>query len=85
MRTDDPASYTEDKIWGDYNGDKTLWNHGTEQWCNMEGQYVHIVADLSHMAGKYAASISKQYEMALCNLGLFGTRYVRSRPAIEYL
>ena len=28
-----------------------IWNFGKEVWCNLEGRYMHIVADLAHLAG----------------------------------
>ena len=69
MRTDDASSYTI----GDYTGtsvtDKNFWNYGAEIWCNMEGQYTTIVADLS--------ILSTAYEMSVCSLGIMGTEYVR--------
>ena len=48
MRTDDSSNYhtwTADAIYND------VWNYGKEVWCNLEGRYMHIVADLSHLAG----------------------------------
>ena len=27
----------------------TFWKYGKEVWCNLEGRYMHIVADLSHL------------------------------------
>ena len=45
-----------------------VWPYGAEHWCNLEGQYLHIVADLNDL---YAASLD--YEMSLCTLGVFGT------------
>ena len=53
-----------------------VWNYGREVWCNMQGQYVFIVADLSHLRGDY-------YKMSLCNLGIMGTRYVRDESFEE--
>ena len=29
-----------------------LWNYGVEVWCNLEGRFVTIEADLSHLAGQ---------------------------------
>ena len=40
-----------------------------EIWCNLEGQYTTIVADLTDFSGAY--------EMSICNLGVMGTEYVR--------
>ena len=28
-----------------------IWNYGKEVWCNLEGRYMHIVADLAQYAG----------------------------------
>ena len=47
-----------------------IWPFGGEHWCNLEGTYLHIVFDLSHMA-------DQNYEMSICSLGVIGTRYVR--------
>lgn len=49
-----------------------LWNYGAEAWCNLPGQYVTIVADLSSLSGAY--------EMSICSLGIFGTKYQRATP-----
>ena len=46
------------------------WPFGAEHWCNLEGTYLHIVSDMSHLAGQ-------KYETSICSLGVFGTRYVR--------
>ena len=27
------------------------WNYGLEVWCNLEGQYVTIVSDMSQYSG----------------------------------
>jgi hypothetical protein len=48
------------------------WKYGKEIWCNLEGRYTHIVADLSGLRGSY--------EMSLCHLGIMGTEYIRSTP-----
>ena len=74
MRTDDSAnkhSYTT--LHSDTDTSITsndIWNYGKEIWCNLEGRYMHIVADLSHLAGQ-------GYEMQLCSVGIMGTQYVR--------
>ena len=49
MRTDDPNSFTS----GEYNGgsDDPFWNYGIEIWCNLESQYVTMVADLADLTG----------------------------------
>lgn len=49
MQTDDSANYHSWTFSGtQYDG---IWNYGKEVWCNLEGRYIHIVADLSHLAG----------------------------------
>lgn len=69
MRLDDEAnSYTELTVNGVSKGD--YWNYGVEAWCNLPGRYVTISADLTSLVG--------DYEMSICNLGLFGTKYERS-------
>ena len=68
MRTDDNANYhTWSTIWDTYND---LWNYGREAWCNLEGRYIHIVADLNHL-------VETGYNMELCSVGIMGTKYVR--------
>ena len=51
---------------------ENLWRNkgGFEAWCNLEGQYTHIVFDYSP-----ADSIA-----TICSLGIFGTRYIRQEP-----
>ena len=48
MRTDDSSNYTTIAKAG---ADPNMWNYGKEHWCNMEGQYMHFVGDLSHLSG----------------------------------
>ena len=45
-----------------------VWPFGGEHWCNLEGQYLHIVADLNDLYVE-----TSDYEMSLCTLGVFGT------------
>lgn len=42
---------------------------GKEIWCNLEGRYVTVVADLTSLS-----SINYN-ELALCSFGLMGTKY----------
>lgn len=73
MRTDDSTNY--------HNNPRTstkFWNFGKEIWCNLEGRYMHIVADLNHLSGS-------TYSMELCSLGIMGTQYVRDEPVPETL
>ena len=48
MRTDNSANYNS---WTRSGITYTVWNYGKEVWCNLEGRYMHIVADLAHLAG----------------------------------
>ena len=49
-----------------------MWPYGKENWCNLEGTYLHYVADLNHLATSYT-----NCETSICTVGVFGTRYVR--------
>ena len=64
-----------------------MWNFGYEAWCNLEGQYVTIVADLSPILS--ATSIDARpfttYEMKICSLGVMGTKYIRSSAITDNL
>ena len=53
----------------------SVWIYGKEVWCNLEGQYVHIVADLSHLTPTYGS-----YKMSLCSVGIMGASLVRDEP-----
>ena len=53
-----------------------VWTYGTEVWCNAKGQYVHIVADLSHLTGTYT--------MSLCSIGIMGTSFGREETVTSY-
>ena len=58
---------------GEYSGPKEsgdMWNYGAEVWCNLEGQFVTIVFDLTHLSGQ-------PYTMTICSLGLMGVEYKR--------
>ena len=57
------------------NGGKA-WTYGKEVWCNLEGRYMHIVADLSHLLSSPYSFTS--YTMSLCQLGIMGTEYVHT-------
>ena len=54
-----------------------VWPYGAENWCNLEGSHLHLVADLSHLMAKYGRITS-----SICTLGVFGTRYVRDGPPL---
>ena len=49
-----------------------VWKYGVEEWCNMEGRYVFIVADLSH--------VKTPYTMSVCTIAIFGSGYRREEP-----
>ena len=72
MKTDDAANY---HTWTD---GSSLWNYGKVVWCNLEGRYIHIVADLAHLEGQ-------SYKMELCTVGVMGTQYVRDEALPEIL
>ena len=49
MQTEDHANYHTwtkgDDVYPD------IWNSGKEIWCNLEGRFMHVVADFAHLAG----------------------------------
>ena len=48
------------------------WTYGGEHWCNLEGSYLHIVSDMSHLADS-----SNNFIASICSLGVMGTKYER--------
>ena len=76
MRTDDSTNYHSYTSSGVTHND--VWKHGKEVWCNLEGRYMHIIADLNHLAGD-------AYVMELCSVGIMGTQYVRDQTLPETL
>ena len=48
------------------------WTYGGEHWCNLEGSYLHIVSDMSHLQAD-----SSNYIASICSLGVMGTKYER--------
>ena len=74
--TTDPGSdgwYFDERTDGRIPG--YVWTYGMEKWCNMEGQYIHIVADLRHLVGPY--------KMSICSVGVFGTCYIRDEKITD--
>ena len=71
---DDPTSFVYEDNTYDLGVDPfdmgvgMVWPYGAEHWCNLEGKYLHIVADLNDLYAEYF-----DYEMSLCTLGVFGT------------
>ena len=49
-----------------------VWPFGKEDWCNLEGQYMHMVADLNHLKDTYDS-----YTMSVCSVAVYGTKYIR--------
>ena len=68
------GDYEKSYTFGAYNSQEAsyLWNYGVEAWCNLEGRYVTIVADLTELIAPY--------EMTICSLGIMGAEYVRLTP-----
>ena len=54
-----------------------VWTYGIEVWCNAKGQYVHIVADLSHL--------TPPYTMSVCSVGIMGTSFTRGEAVTSYV
>ena len=69
MNRSEISSYSETKS-------GKLWRYGFEAWCNLEGQYLHIVADLRELKGR-------AYEMSICSLGIMGMDYGRDNKLQE--
>ena len=57
-----------------------IWNYGKQVPCNLEGQYVHVVADLTGLAQTHTT-----YQMSLCSYGIMGTKYVRDEPVASVI
>ena len=53
-----------------------VWPYGMENWVNLEGKYMHIVADMS----AYTDSATVTDTVSVCTLGIYGTKYVRDEP-----
>ena len=51
-----------------------VWPFGKVSWCNLEGQYMHMVGDMSDQVGSAANSDT----VSVCSVGVYGTKYVRS-------
>ena len=71
MKLDDPNSFTTVTDIANGSGTIQMWNYGKEIWCNHQGRYMHIVADVKD-------SDPNWYVMSLCNIGIIGEKYVRS-------
>ena len=62
----------------DENIGEDVWTNGAEAWCNLEGQYLSIISDMSD---RWASDAS--YAIHLCSVGIMGTSYVRDEPLQE--
>jgi len=65
------ASSYQRVVYINYTGD--VWKFGKEVWCNLQGQYITLVSDMSHKS-------TQSYFINLCHLSVFGTIYVRTVP-----
>ena len=52
-------------------GEGLVWPFGGENWCNLQGKYIHLVADMSGESGT-------MFRTGICSLGVFGTEYDRT-------
>lgn len=68
MLKSDPSSYSD--FFDSFGLSTVVWNYGKEIWCNLQGQFMHIVADTK--------SLPASSELSLCQLGVFGTKYTRA-------
>ena len=81
MKTDDDDNYYYyDGNWKEKSikGFERIWNYGKQVPCNLEGQFVHVVADLTGLA-------QTNYQMSLCSYGIMGTKYVRDEPVASII
>ena len=53
-----------------------MWPFGKENWVNLQGKFMHLVADMS----AYTASAADSDTVSVCFLSIFGTKYVRDDP-----
>ena len=70
LNLDDASNYSEDTEGWNINNLKP-WNYGIETWCNLEGRFVHLQANLKHQAGQ-------TFTQSICSLGIFGSIYRRN-------
>ena len=53
-----------------------VWPFGKENWCNLQGQYMHMVADLEEHANN-TGGVDDSDDISICSIGVFGTKYER--------
>ena len=70
MGLTDPDSYVNGEYLFYMMGAVNMWKYGKEIWCNKQGRYITIVADMS--------SVSGAYKISICNIGVFGVEYKRT-------
>ena len=51
LNKNDSSNFYTDGNTNNFDND-LAWVYGFEVWCNIEGRYTHIVADLSHQKGE---------------------------------
>ena len=63
------------------NGKKqTAYKYGFESWCNLQGRYTSFVIDFPWLAANFNGFVLEN-EYSICQVGIFGTKYVRETPA----
>ena len=61
-----------------------VWPFGKETWCNLEGRYLHLVGDFSQTLDPDPFDVGNEnLTVAICQLGVFGTKYIRYTDAPE--
>ena len=80
----DPTTFTYEKRAFDKAEDPFLvgqgmvWPFGKENWCNLEGRYLFMVADMS----QHVSSAADSDKVSVCSLGVYGTRYIRNGESL---
>lgn len=82
MDPNDPQTYVLDQY--AYNesedpfkqGIGKVWPFGKENWCNLEGRYLHLVADMTQQLSQVTDPDTET--ISVCSIGVYGTKYVRS-------
>ena len=69
MGEDDPKSFSNFQGY-------PVYNFGHEAWCNLEGRYIHVVADMNYKS-------TSPYSISICQIAAMGTVYKRDTPLPE--
>ena len=73
----DQLAYYHSGGWDPFSkGRGYVWRFGLEKWVNLEGKFMHLVADMS----AYTATALDSDTVSVCTLSIFGTKYVRDDP-----